>query len=586
MTYNFINFLKERISDRVIELLKLAFSLDSVSADSFKFETPPDGKMGHIAFACFPLAKVVKKAPPMIAQAIAEHWGDDQHFETVEAQGPYLNFKIAGTWLANAMLPVCIEEEKYGKNDSGQGQTLMLEYSSPNTNKPLHLGHGRNNLLGITLARLLEYSNYNLVKANLVNDRGIHICKSMLAYQKWGEGKTPESTGKKGDKFVGDFYVLYAQKEKEHPELLEEAQQMLRDWEAENPEVRALWKTMNKWVIDGFRETYERMGVSFDRYYFESETFTGGKELVNAALEKGICYREENGAIAIDLEAEKLGKKILLRGDGTSVYMTQDISTTVKKFEDYEDRHLNGCLFVVGNEQDNHFNVLFKTLEKFGYDWANRCEHISYGMITLPEGRMKSREGTVVDLDDLMDEMKSLALEQAKERSAIQGRSEEELLQVAEEVGQAAIKYYILRTNAVKSISFNPKESLSFEGQTGPYLQYTHARICSLLKKAEQKPSDIYLGRYQWNQDEVRVLVQLARFPDFVEESAKQRNPAVLAGYIYDLCRGFNKFYYDNKILTAESTEAVQARLCLSLGTKEVLRKTLDILGIAAIKRM
>lgn len=581
---NLIIFYKGIIEKRVLDLLVSEFKLEDVDPALFKFETPPDEKMGHLAFACFPLARVVKKAPPMIAEILAESWGESPFFSKISAAGPYLNFFFNPVKLASELLRKCSEDPDYGDNDSGLDKTVMVEYSSPNTNKPLHLGHCRNNLLGIVLSNLLEKNNYKVIKANLVNDRGVHICKSMLAYRRWGDGITPEQAGKKGDKLVGEFYVLYDKKEKEQPELIEEVQQMLRDWEAGDPETIELWKKMNRWVLDGFMETYGRMGATFDTFYFESETYKGGREIILKALEKGICYEEENGAVAIDLEEEKLGRKILLRGDGTAMYITQDINTTVTKFNDYP---LDGCLFIVGNEQDNHFRVLFSVLKRFGYDWADRCEHVSYGMITLPEGKMKSREGTVVDLDDLMDKMKSMALEEIKERRGLkEDEIDDRVLDTAEAIGQAAIKFFILRTGAVKEISFNPKESLSFEGATGPYLQYTHARICSVLRKADKTITDFGKVNHTWNDEETGLLVTLARFPDIIALSAADRNPAVLCSYAFELCKGFNKFYYDHPILKADDESAVNARLSLTLAVKGVLKKCLTLFGIVPLERM
>ncbi|MCP4749308.1 MAG: arginine--tRNA ligase [Proteobacteria bacterium] len=581
---NIIARSKELIRDRVVELIKAEFGISEVDTSLFKFEIPPEEKMGHLAFACFPLAKVARKAPQTIAQSLAQAWGETDQFQKVEAAGPYLNFYLSPRYLAQELIPLCTENGRYGDNDLGAGKTVMLEYSSPNTNKPLHLGHGRNNQLGIVLSRLLERNGYRVVKANLVNDRGVHICKSMLAYKNWGAGETPESLGQKGDKLVGSYYVLYDKKEKENPDILEKVQQMLRDWEAGDPGTIELWKKMNGWVLQGFRQTYDRMGAAFDKYYFESETYKGGRELVQEALEKGICYRESNGAIGIDLEKEKLGKKILLRGDGTSMYVTQDINTTVTKFKDFD---LEGCLFVVASEQDNHFRVLFTILDKLGFEWAERCEHISYGMCNLPEGKMKSREGTVVDLDDLMDEMKEMALDELKARYSVEDDAvDDDLTAKAEAIGQAAIKYFILRTNATKEIVFNPKESLSFDGNTGPYLQYTHARICSLLKKADEDGKPVSIPDYQWNPNEVSLLVQLGRYPDTIRQSTSDRNPAVLCAYIYDLCRSYNKFYYEHPIIKAESDIARQSRISLSVAVKNVLNKTLTILGIEPLEKM
>ena len=359
---------------------------------------------------------------------------------------------------------------------------------------------------------------------------------------------------------------------------------MLQAWESGDEQIVALWRKMNDWVLDGFRQTYQRMGAIFDRYYYESETYTGGKELIQAALEKGICYREPNGAIAIDLETEKLGRKILLRGDGTAVYMTQDINTTVTKFNDYD---LNGCLFVVANEQDNHFRVLFSVLKKFGYEWADRCEHVSYGMITLPEGKMKSREGTVVDLEDLMDEMQQMALTELRKREvAVVDRTEGELIDVAEAIGLAAIKFFILKTNTQKEISFNPRESLSFDGATGPYLQYTHARICSIFRKAGEQSKVDEISGHGWNSDETSLMIHLARFSDVLEQCASDRNPAMLCSYVYELCRLFNKFYYEHSILKGDDETTISARLQLCDAVRAVLKKNLDLLGIVALEKM
>ncbi len=582
---NLISFFKAKVEEIVVEILKTEFQQDQVDVSRFKYEIPPDENMGHLAFACFPLARVLKRAPPLIAGSLAENWKETACFSQVKATGPYLNFFFNPDYLADELVKVCAEDTTYGNNESGSGKSLMVEYSSPNTNKPLHLGHCRNNLLGMVLSNILDKNGYTVIKANLVNDRGVHICKSMLAYQKWGEGATPESTGKKGDKFVGDYYVLYDKKEKENPAILEEVQQMLRDWEAGDPEVLALWETMNGWVLDGFHQTYERMGATFDKFYFESQTYKAGKEIILEALEKGVCYQEENGAVAIDLEKEKLGRKILLRGDGTAMYMTQDINTTVTKFKDYDLD--GGSLFVVGNEQDNHFRMLFLILKKFGYEWADLCEHISYGMITLPEGKMKSREGTVVDLDDLIDKMGAMALGEIKERRELPGEAvTDEVRKTAEAIGQAAIKFFILRTNAVKEISFNPKESLSFEGATGPYLQYTHARICSVIRKADSGDYPFDFKGYAWDKEESGLLVLLARYPDILLQSSVDRNPAVLCSYVYDLCRAYNKFYYDHPILKAENELAVRTRLSLTKAVKGVLNKTLNIFSITALEKM
>ena len=580
---NYISLFKSSIAERVQEIFKFEFDRSEVDISIFKFETPPSEALGHLAFACFPLAKIAQKGPQQIAETLALRWGASSLFQKVIAAGPYLNFFFSPSFLARELLITCIEDPQYGSSLYGAGKTIMLEYSSPNTNKPLHLGHCRNNLLGISLSNLLEMVGYKVIRAHLVNDRGIHICKSMYAYQQWGNGETPESAGIKGDKLVGKYYVQYDQKERENPDILRDVQQMLRDWENENPEVRALWKKMNGWVSNGFQKTYTRIGANFDKFYYESDTYQGGKEAIAKALASGICAREPNGAIFIDLEAEKLGKKILQRGDGTAMYITQDINTTIKKFTDY---NLDGSLFVGGNEQDNHFELLFAVLKKFGYEWAARCEHVSYGMIVLPEGKMKSREGTVIDLDDFLDEMKLLARKELEKRYGDSCIEEIDMEETAEAISQSAIKYYILKTNTHREIRFNPKESLSFDGSTGPYVQYTHARICSLLKKADFEIQATLPASYRWQETEISVMVHLSRFPDVVLLSTKDRNPAVLCTFVYNLCRSYNKFYYEHPILKAKTWRERDSRLLLSQAVQKVIATILGILGIEALERM
>ena len=581
MIPNLTSTYKERIQIKILEFLKLEPS----NAKLFKFETPPEDKMGHLAFACFPLAKLLKKSPPFIARILQKEFIEDPMFAKVEAIGPYLNFFFDSNTLYTFLLESVVDGTSYGKNEIGRGKRLMLEFSSPNSNKPLHLGHGRNNLLGMTLSSLFEHCGYEVVKVNLINDRGIHICKSMFAYQTWGKQKTPEMNQVKGDRFVGGYYVRFGKEAKKNPEMQESAISMLRKWETGNQEVRKLWQLMKDWVMQGFYRTYERMGIAFDRYYYESETYEGGREIVLNFQKKGVCQLEENGSISIDLESKRLGKKILLRGDGTTVYMTQDINTTLRKFQDYE---LDHCLFVVGNEQDNHFRTLFAVLEKLGFEWAKLCEHISYGMINLPEGKMKTREGTVVDLDDLMEDLKNLALEELKSREVQKttDRSLKEVNHVAEAIGQAALKYYILKTNAGKTITFNPKESLAFEGATGPYLQYTHARITTLLKKAGTFGKLPSSNKLKWNNEEIKIMVRLIRFPDVILESANQRNPSLLCTYLFDLSKAFNKFYYEHKILKLKSELEKSQKLTLVFFTRQILSQALRIIGIEPLDQM
>jgi len=578
---HFFGLIKEAIQGQIQFHLNKRFG--PVGEVTFKFEIPPESTLGHLALACFPFAKPCKSSPAQIAGFLAEDLGQSPIWESVRATGPYLNFLLNPVEVAKAVFPH-VQSPDFGNGTIGKGKKVMLEYSSPNTNKPLHLGHGRNNLLGMSLAKLLETSGFEVVKTNLINDRGIHICKSMLAYQNAETHPTPESAGKKGDKLVGEYYVLYDKQSKENPALAEDATQMLQDWEAGEPEVRKLWETMNRWVIDGFTQTYKRLGCEFDKLYFESQTFESGRAIVQDARTRGLCQTEDNGALSIDLEDAKLGKKILLRGDGTSMYITQDLGTTVKKFEDFAP--LDASLFVVGNEQDLHFKILFETLKRFGYEWSDQLEHISYGMITLPEGKMKSREGTVVDLDDLMDSMHELAKQEILSRENFDPNTEMEQIEfTAESLAQGALKFFILRSGAAKEIQFNPKESLSFEGATGPYLQYTHARISSLLAKGvELTPS--FDPQSDWNRLETNLLVSLSRFYDALFEATQARNPASLCGYLSDLCRSFNKYYYDTPILKVESTELAQSRLGLSVAVQAVIAKGLRLLGIEPLTRM
>lgn len=571
--------------DLIHNCLEHYFKESNLAFDSklIKIETPPDSAMGNMALACFPFAKMLRKSPNQISQDFhAAFTNENKTFSKVEIKGPYLNFFFSENFL-NQVLQFAAQNETYGSLEYGKKKKVMIEFSSPNTNKPLHLGHGRNNILGMTLSNLFSFVGYDVVKTNLVNDRGVHICKSMLAYKLYGNEITPEKEGLKGDKLVGNYYVLFDKKSKEDESLIEQAQEMLVAWENEDPETRVLWQNMNNWVLDGFKETYARMGISFDQYYYESNTYKGGKEIVLQGLKDGVLQQEDNGAISIDLEEQKLGKKILLRGDGTSVYITQDINTTIQKFNDFK---LDQCLFVVGNEQENHFKVLFNTLLKLGNKWASTCEHISYGMILLPEGKMKSREGTVVDLDELMDQLRDIALVGFEERESngpIKEQKEKEY--VSEAVAQAALKYYILKTNASKNMLFNPKESLSFEGDTGPYLQYTHARICTLLEKSERDLLDLEIKK-PWNELEKEILGHLVNFPQNTLQSVLERNPSYLTAYIYQLCRLFNKYYYEYKILKSEDEETILQRLLLAKSIRNVLSSALKLFGIIPLEKM
>ena len=475
----------------------------------------------------------------------------------------------------------------------------MVEYSSPNTNKPLHLGHLRNILLGYSLSQILAACGNRVVKTNIVNDRGIHICKSMLAWQKWGNGATPESTGKKGDHLIGDYYVEFDKhfkaevkelmakgmsedEAKAASPLMLEAREMLRKWEARDPEVRKLWETMNRWVYDGFDETYRRMGVDFDKIYYESNTYLEGKSKVMEGLEKGIMYRKEDGSVWADLTGEGLDHKLLLRADGTSVYMTQDIGTAKLRFADYP---IDKMIYVVGNEQNYHFQVLSILLDKLGFKWGKDLVHFSYGMVELPEGKMKSREGTVVDADDLMEEMVNTARQVAQEMGKTDGLTEAEIDDIAETVGLGALKYFLLKVDPRKNMTFNPKESIDFNGNTGPFIQYTYARIRSVMRKnADFTPVD-YSG-VQPDEKETALIQQLAAFPSVVSEAGRSYSPAMIANYAYDLVKGYNAFYHDHQILHEPDAAVRSLRLALSEQTARVVRTAMSLLGIKVPERM
>ena len=567
---------------------------------------------GHLTLVVFPFLKMSRKSPEQTAQEIGEYL--KQHEPAVAAYNVikgFLNLTIAPQiWIE--MLNHIDADAEWGITKAGANAPLvMIEYSSPNTNKPLHLGHMRNNLLGNALANVMAANGNKVVKTNIVNDRGIHICKSMLAWLKYGNGETPESSGKKGDHLIGDYYVAFdkhykaevkelqakyeaegmdaeqakAKAEEEAP-LMKEAREMLRKWEANDPEVRALWEKMNNWVYAGFDETYKMMGVSFDKIYYESQTYLEGKEKVLEGLEKGLFYRKEDGSVWADLTPEGLDQKLLLRSDGTSVYMTQDIGTAKMRFEDYP---IDKMIYVVGNEQNYHFQVLSILLDKLGFKWGKDLIHFSYGMVELPEGKMKSREGTVVDADDLMETMIETARETSAELGKLDGLSKEEAENVARIVGLGALKYFILKVDARKNMTFNPKESIDFNGNTGPFIQYTYARIRSILRKAteagislpETLPADIEL-----NTKEEELIQKLADFRTIVKQAGTDYNPSILANYAYDLVKEYNQFYHDFSILCEENEARKIFRLVLSKNVGKVVKLAMGLLGIEVPERM
>ena len=547
-----------------------------------KLDPTPEGTEGDFGFDCFTLAKVLRKNPKEIANEVSKKIPDIIFVEKIKVNNAFINLILdKHTFFKDIIDTVINSGNKIGGSDIGNKELIMIEYSAPNTNKPQHLGHIRNNVLGASLAVILEKVGYEVARVNLINDRGIHITKSMLAYLKWGEGKTPSSFRKKGDHFVGDFYVMFEQKLKDDPNLLNEAYEMLRKWEQGSESVLTLWKKMNRWVYRGFQKTYNRLNCRFDKIYYESDTFRLGRRIVLDALEKGICTKNHKGEVVIDLSKEELGVKVLLRSDGTSVYITQDIGTTKLKFDDYSP---DLSIFIVASEQKFHFKILFTILKKLGYEWADKCYHLPYGMVYLPEGKMKSREGKVVDADVLMNEMKNLVKKEIKKRNRDFKRKE--LDAISEQVGIGAIKYYILKVHPLKDINFNPTESISFDGDTGPYLQYTYARILSVIRNAENSDISIKAFYEMGNEDELEIAKQLIQFKKYVAEAAQSRNPSRISVFLYDLARSFNKFYNKHSILSAKSQKLSDERLLLTRATGIVLKEGLRLLGIESPERM
>lgn len=589
------------IAEAVSRALKELYNIDA-DATSIVPETTKKEFEGNLTIVVFPWVKAVRKAPAMVGQEIGE-WlvANEPAVSRFNVINGFLNIVIEpGFWCS--VLKHIENTPSYGISQANENSPLyMVEYSSPNTNKPLHLGHVRNNLLGFSLAEILKACGNRVVKTNIVNDRGIHICKSMLAWKKWGEGATPESTGKKGDHLIGDFYVLFDKHFKaEINELMEkgmsedeakaasplmnEAREMLVRWEQKDPEIRGLWEMMNSWVYAGFDETYKRMGVDFDKIYYESQTYLEGKEKVLEGLEKGIMYRKEDGSVWADLTADGLDHKLLLRADGTSVYMTQDIGTAKLRYADYP---IDKMVYVVGNEQNYHFQVLSLLLDKLGFKWGKDLVHFSYGMVELPEGKMKSREGTVVDADDLMDEMVATAREVSRELGKLDGLSEAEAEEIAEIVGLGALKYFLLKVDPRKNMTFNPKESIDFNGNTGPFIQYTHARICSVLRKAaEQGISDFDFAGVTPNEKEIALIQTLADYPATVADAGKKFSPSVIANYVYELVKQYNQFYHDCPIMREENVGVRALRLALSQVTSRIIASGMALLGIKVPNRM
>lgn len=589
------------LTSKVIEAVKQCYGAE-VEAGNIQLQATRKEFAGDLTVVVFPFTRFSKKSPEETAKQLGdylrEHIDEIKDYNVVKG---FLNIEISPAYWLGVLNEVS-QDEKYGYRKEKSGCSYMIEYSSPNTNKPLHLGHIRNNLLGWSVSEIQKANGHDVKMVNLVNDRGIHICKSMIAWKKFANGGTPESTGKKGDHFVGDYYVRFdkeykaeikklteqgmdEEEAKKKAPILLEAQEMLRKWEAGDEETVGLWRTMNDWVLKGFDETYKLMGVGFDKVYFESQTYKKGRDIVLKGLEDGVLYRKDTGSVWADLTGDGLDHKLLLRDDGTSVYMTQDIGTAYDRFSEFM---IDEMIYVVGNEQNYHFQVLSLICKKLGFDWADKIRHLSYGMVELPEGKMKSREGTVVDADDLMSEMIDTARETSKELGKLEGYSEEEAEEVYRKVALGALKYFILKVDPKKTMMFNPKESIDFNGNTGPFIQYTYARIKSILRKAKEAgiqvvPADIHIALSDKEQD---LIKSIAKLPAVVKEAGENYSPALLGNYAYELAKEFNQFYHDFSILKEENTTVRNFRLLLAKECSEAIKNAMGMLGIEMPERM
>ncbi len=572
-----------------------------VEPETIEFQPTRKDFEGDITLVVFPMLKQLKTNPAQLAENIGNYLKEEVEevadFNVIKG---FLNIVISDLYYINFFNKVKDREDFGILLPKSDASGIMVEYSSPNTNKPLHLGHIRNNLLGYSVAEILKAAGNEVYKVQVINDRGIHICKSMVAWQKFGNGETPESTGLKGDKLVGNYYVKFDQEyKKEIAQLKEEgksedeakaeapifveAQEMLRKWEANDPEVVKLWETMNQWVYDGFEQTYDALGVDFDKNYYESETYLLGKDNVQKGLEDGVFYKKADGSVWIDLSDEGLDEKIVLRSDGTAVYMTQDIGTAIQRFEDFD---INQMVYTVGNEQEYHFKVLFLILKKLGYEWADSLYHLSYGMVDLPSGKMKSREGTVVDADDLIKEMSQTAKEISEELGKLDGYTDSEKEELYRIIGLGALKYYILKVDPRKRILFNPEESVDFQGNTGPFIQYTYARIQSILRKAEFETSSELARNFEFHEKEKELIKQVQLFPETVGLAAENHSPALIANYTYELVKSFNSFYQNVPILSIEEEDAKVFRVQLSRLVANVIKSGFKLLGIEVPERM
>ena len=595
--------IEQRITKSILNGIKILYD-GEIAATQVQLQKTKKEFNGHLTLVVFPFLKISHKSPEQTAQEIGDYLlKNEPSIDAFNVIKGFLNLTVASScWIE--WLNSIHTDDNYGIVSAKEDAPLvMIEYSSPNTNKPLHLGHVRNNLLGNSLARIIAANGNKVVKTSIVNDRGIHICKSMLAWLRYGNGETPESSGKKEDHLVGDYYVAFDQhykaeigelmktglsedEAKVQSPLMKEAHEMLVRWEAKDPEVRALWKKMNSWVYAGFDETYKKLGVTFDKVYYESDTYLEGKEKVDEGLKKGLFYKKEDGSVWVDLTSEGLDQKLLLRSDGTSVYITQDIGTAKIRFQDYP---INKMIYVVGNEQNYHFQVLSILLDKLGFEWGKDLVHFSYGMVELPEGKMKSREGTVVDADDLIEEMICQAKEMSDEMGKLKSVSQEESADIARMVGLGALKYFILKVDARKNMTFNPKESIDFNGNTGPFIQYTYARICSILRKAKEEgieiPKSLPLN-IELNDKEESLIQKLAEFNEIVRQAGIDYTPSTIANYCYELVKEYNQFYHDFSILHEEKESVKIFRLVLSANISKIIRLGMGLLGIEVPDRM
>jgi len=586
-----VKILQEALLEKITAAAQKTFNQ---TPEGLEIGFPPSPDLGHFAVACFPLAKQFRQSPVAIAEKLADNMAADDVLQKVVATGPYLNLTVSTALLFGDLCSEIIaKKNSYGESAGGDDKRVMVEYLSPNTNKPLHLGHLRNGALGMSVARLYESTGHRVVKANLINDRGVHICKSMLAWQRWGDGSTPASEGEKGDHFVGSWYVRFAREADRDADLENQVQQMLRQWEAGDRETVDLWKRMNSWVYEGFSRTYHDFGLEFDVFYYESNTYKLGKDVIRKGLAAKVFAKDAHGNTVFDLPAKEFGqekngeaKKVtVLRPDGTSLYISQDIATSILKIEEH---NLNFSIYVVGSEQEYHFKCLFQILADLGYEWAQDCYHLSYGMVYLPEGKMKSREGKIVDADDLIAEMNKLAEDEIRRRDPEATLSDDEVKSRAQKIGLGAVKFYLLRVRPTQSINFDPAESISFDGFTGPYCQYAYARIFGILEKAGsagwvlENVDFSQLG----NPEELQLLQKLIEFPAEVEGAVRELNPSRVAAHIFNTAKAFNQFYNKHQVIQAGNQQLVNARLALIKATAVVIKKGLDLLGIDVLENM